>query len=281
MGYASAGRFSGMDSGMGTATSADGTEIAYQRQGSGPAVVLVGGGLDDGSENAVLMPALASEFTVYNYVRRGRGGSGDTQPYAVHREVEDLAAVLDAAGGKAHVFGASSGGALALEAAAAGLPIVRLAVYDVPYSVAEDAVERWRAYRADLDEALAERRIDDALAAFMRLGGASDDDLAGARAAPFWDGLLALAPTLAYDAAVLGDGGPPSGRLANIGQETLVLTRSTSDPYMPALPVEFFAAAADAVASALPHVERRTINAPGHAVDAAAVASPVRAFFAG
>ena len=86
----------------------------------------------------------------------------------------------------------------------------------------------------------------------MRLGGASDDDLAGARAAPFWDGLLALAPTLAYDAAVLGDDGPPSDRLANIRQETLVLTRSTSDPYMPALPVEFFAAAADAVATALP-----------------------------
>jgi len=80
---------------------------------------------------------------------------------------------------------------------------------------------------------------------------------------------------------VLGDGGPPSGRLANIRQETMVLTRSTSDPYMRALPVEFFAAAADAVAAALPHVVRHTIDAPGHAVDAAAAASPVRAFFAG
>ncbi len=195
--------------------------------------------------------------------------------------LEDLAAVLDAAGGKAHVFGASSGGALALEAAAAGLPIARLAVYDVPYSVAEDAVERWRAYRAELKEALAQGRIDEALGAFMRLGGASDDDLEGARSAPFWDGLLALAPTLAYDAAVLGDDGPPWDRLARIRQETMVLTRSTSDPYMPALPVEFFAAAADAVAKALPHVARRTIDAPGHTVDAAAVASPVLAFFAG
>lgn len=261
-------------------TSADGTQIAYQREGSGPAVVLVGGGLDDGTENAVLMPALAAEFTVYNYGRRGRGGSGDTQPYAVQREIEDLAAVLDAVEGRAHVFGASSGGALALEAAAAGLPIARLAVYDVPYSIAQDAVERWRAYRAELDEALAQGRIDDALAAFMRLGGASDDDLVGARAAPFWDALLALAPTLAYDAAVLGDDGPPSGRLATIRQETMVLTRSTSDPYMPALPVEFFAVAGDAVATALPHVTRLTIDAPGHAVDAAAVAPPVRAFFA-
>ncbi len=265
---------------MWTVTSADGTPIAYQREGSGPAVVLVGGGLDDGSENAVLMPALAGEFTVYNYARRGRGGSGDTRPYTVQRELEDLAAVLDAAGGQAHVFGASSGGALALEAAAAGLPIVRLVVYDVPYSVAEDAVERWRAYRAELDEALAQGRIDEALAAFMRLGGASDDELAAARAAPFWDGVLALAPTLAYDAAVLGHDGPPSGRLATIRQETMVLTRSTSDPHMRALPVDFFAAAADAVAAALPHGARHTIDAPGHAVDAAAVAPPVRGFFA-
>ncbi|MET1007889.1 MAG: alpha/beta hydrolase, partial [Propionibacteriaceae bacterium] len=120
-----------MGSGTRTVTSADGTQIAYQREGSGPAVVLVGGGLDDGSENAVLLPGLAGEFTVYNYARRGRGGSGDTRPYAVERELEDLAALLAAAGGTAHVFGASSGGALALEAAAAGLPIARLVVYDV------------------------------------------------------------------------------------------------------------------------------------------------------
>lgn len=262
-------------------TSADGTQIAYRREGSGPAVVLVGGGLDDGAENAGLVPELADVFTVYNYARRGRGDSGDTPPYAVHREVEDLAAVLDAAGGQAHVFGASSGGALALEAAAAGLPIARLVVYDVPYSVADDAVERWRAYRAELDDALDRGQVDRALAAFLRLGGASDDDLAGARSAPFWDALLALAPTLTHDAAVLGDAGPPMDRLSRIGQETLLLTRSTSDPYMPALPVEFFAAAADAVAAALPRGTRRTIDAPGHAVDAAAVAPPVRAFLLG
>lgn len=270
-----------MGSGRQPVTSADGTQISYQREGSGPAVVLVGGGLDDGSENAVLVPALASEFTLYNYARRGRADSGDTRPYAVQRELEDLAALLDAAGGSAHVFGASSGGALALEAAAAGLPVNRLVVYDVPYSVGGEAVKRWREYRAELDEALAQARLDEALAAFMRLGGASDDDIAGARAAPLWGGLLPLAPTLAYDAAVLGDNGPPSDRLANIRQQTLVLTRSTSDPYMPALPVDFFEAAAEGVATALLHPTRRTIDAPGHAVDAAAVAPPVRAFLAG
>ena len=101
-------------------TSNDGTTIAYDRKGSGPAVVLVGGALDDGAENASLVPALAEHFTVYNYARRGRGASGFTEPYAVEREIEDLDALIAEAGGSAHLFGASSGGALALEAAAAG-----------------------------------------------------------------------------------------------------------------------------------------------------------------
>ena len=263
-------------------TSADGTTIAYQRDGSGPAVVLVGGGLDDGSENAALIPALASRFTVYNYARRGRADGGDTQPYAVQRELEDLAALLDVAGGSAHVFGASTGAALALEAAAAELPVDRLVVYDVPYSVGAEAVARWREYRASLADSLTQGQTDEALAAFLRLGGASDDDLAGARSTPFWDGLLTLAPTLAYEAAVLGDDGhPPADRLASIRQETMILTRSTSDPYMPAFSAEFFEAAADTVARALPQAIRRTIDAPGHAVDAAAVAPPVLTFFAG
>ncbi len=145
-------------SGAQTVTSVDGTRIGYRREGSGPALVLVGGGLDDGSENAVPVPALAGEFTVHDYARRGRGDSGDTQPYAVQRELEDLAAVPDAAGGSAHVFGASSGGALAPEAAAAGRPVNRLVVYDVPYSVGDEAARRWREYRAELDDALARAR---------------------------------------------------------------------------------------------------------------------------
>ncbi len=109
----------------------------------------------------------------------------------------------------------------------------------------------------------------------MRLSGASDDDVEGARAAPFWDGLLRLEPTLANDSAVLGDGGPPPDRLAAAGQETLVLTRSTSDPSLAALPVDFFEAAAAAVTTALRSPTRRTVDdAPGLAVDAAAVAPP-------
>src|SRR4051794_20516966 len=100
--------------------SADGTAIAYDRSGSGPVVILVGGGFADRRDPIFvgLAQALAPRFTVFNYDRRGRGDSGDTMPYAVQREIEDLKALIDEAGGNAMVFGGSSGGALALEAAA-------------------------------------------------------------------------------------------------------------------------------------------------------------------
>src|SRR5690349_8598279 len=135
-------------------TSNDGTTIAYDRKGSGPAVVLVGGAQDDGAENAPLVPALAEHFTVYNYARRGRGASGFTEPYAVEREIEDLDALIAEAGGSAHLFGASSGGALALEAAAAGSAIDTIAVWEVPYAVGDDIRPRFEEYVADTRPAL-------------------------------------------------------------------------------------------------------------------------------
>ena len=124
---------------MNRVTSKDGTPIAYERIGSGPTVILVGGGLVDPAtgragrwENAPLATALGERFTVYNYDRRGRGDSGDTLPYAVERELEDIEALIAEAGGPAHLYGVSSGSALGLEAAAAGIAIDTLAVYEVP-----------------------------------------------------------------------------------------------------------------------------------------------------
>lgn len=127
---------------MNRVMSNDGTSIAYDRQGSGPAVILVTGGLDDGSENAPLADELGRHFTVYNYNRRGRGHSGDTEPYALEREIEDIGALVAEAGGTANLYGVSSGGALVLQAAAAGLAIDRLAVYEVPYMMGADASQR-------------------------------------------------------------------------------------------------------------------------------------------
>ena len=138
---------------MDRVTSKDGTSIAYDRHGSGPAVILVGGAFVDRSENAPLATELAARFSVYNYDRRGRGDSGDTQPYALEREIEDIQALIAEAGGSAHLYGISSGGALALEAAAAGIAVDRLAVYEVPYNMAEDGPQRHREYVEQLEGA--------------------------------------------------------------------------------------------------------------------------------
>lgn len=259
-------------------TSKDGTSIAYHRAGTGPAVILVGGGLDDGSENAALVPELARRFTVINYSRRGRGDSGDTHPYAVEREIEDIAALISEAGGSAHLFGASSGGTLALEAAAAGLAIDRIAVYEVPYVTDDDSAQQWSAYVDRLTAALADDRRGDAIELFMQLAGSSDEDIAGARASSFWPGLEALAPTLAYDAACLRDGRPPVTRLATITQPTLVATGGIPDPHMGGLQPGFFDTAADVIAAALPKAERRIIEGQTHVADPKALAGLLEQF---
>jgi alpha-beta hydrolase superfamily lysophospholipase len=261
---------------MPAVTSKDGTSIAYESAGSGPAVILVGGGLDDGAENAPLVPELASSFTVFNYARRGRGASGDARPYAVEREIDDLDALIDEAGGSAHLYGVSSGGALALEAAASGLPIDRIAVYEVPYNVAADWPPRWRAYRDALEMLLADDRRGDAVAHFMRLAETPEPAIEQARDAPFWPALEALAPTLAYDAACLGDGQPPTDRLATIRQPTLV---ATGDAREDAEWVRALAPAADAIVAALPNGQRATFDGQGHIADPKAVARLLARFF--
>jgi pimeloyl-ACP methyl ester carboxylesterase len=255
---------------MGTVISRDGTSIAYDRRGRGPAVILVGGGLVDRSENAALATALAEHFTTYNYDRRGRGSSGDTLPYAVDREIEDVSALVIEAGGSAHLCGISSGGALALEAAAAGTAVDRLAIYEVPYSVGDDAARRWRAYREQLGPALAGDRRGEALALFMRVAGASEEDIAGARHSSSWREMLVLAHTLGYDAAILGDGAAPTARLVTITSPTLVATGGGDD---------FFEQAADAVAARVPNAERRTLAGQSHVVDARAFAAVLERFF--
>ena len=122
---------------MGTLHSSDGTPIAYETAGDGPPVILVDGALcyRASGPSAPLAALLAEHFTVFTYDRRGRGESGDTAPYAVEREVEDIAALIDEAGGSACVYGISSGAALALEAANRGLGIERLVVYEAPFIV--------------------------------------------------------------------------------------------------------------------------------------------------
>jgi pimeloyl-ACP methyl ester carboxylesterase len=240
--------------------------------------------MDDGSENAPLAPELAAHFTVFNYARRGRGKSGDTPPHAVKREIEDLEALIVEAGGSAHVFGASSGGALALEAAAAGVAIDRLVVYEVPYNMEEDGPHWNQGDVSKVEELLAEGRRGDVVELFMRTVGSSEEDIAGAKGSPFWPGLEALAHTLAYDAACVGEGPPPTARLAKVTQPTLVATGGVSPDSQAGtrgMPPDFFVRAADAIAASVPQAERQTIEGVGHMVDAKVVAPVLKRFFGG
>ena len=263
-------------------TSKDGTPIAYDRQGDGPAVILVIGGLADRSENAPLATELAARFTVYNYDRRGRGQSGDSLPYAVQREIEDIDALIAEAGGPAHLFGVSSGGVLVLEAALAGIAVDRLAVYEVPYCLAGDMPRRSREFVERLGPALAEDRRGDALELFMRFAGSSEEEIEGARRSRWWPGLLAMAHTLAYDAACMGDYQPPRARLARITRPVLAATGGVSPDSqvgMGGLPPDFFTRAADAIAASVPHAARQTVAGSGHVADPKALAAVLQRFF--
>lgn len=258
--------------------SQDSTKIAYEQQGTGPALILVGGGLDDGSENRQHISALAQYFTVFNYARRGRGMSGDTHPYSIEREIEDIKALISETDGPVYLFGASSGGALVLEAAMAGLNIDKLAVYEVPYSVDEYMINAWQEYRTQLTNALLQDDNDLALEHFMRLAGSSETDIEGAKKSEFWPGMLTLAPTLAYDAACLGDGRVPKG-LSAISQPTLVMTGTVMAPGMQDLQPSFFSEAAKIIAKKLPHSQYRTLDGESHQVDSEKLAAVLHQFF--
>ncbi len=149
---------------MQTATSKDRTKIAYEKVGSGPPVILVNGALSGRQAGSKIAGLLAPHFTVYTYDRRGRGDSGDTQPYAVEREIEDIAALIDDAGSAVGLVGFSSGAALALEAASAlGPKVGKLVVYEAPYDDSEDVAAKWNAYKAEQAALLGGGRRGDAV----------------------------------------------------------------------------------------------------------------------
>jgi len=254
-----------------TVASNDGTAIAFDRSGEGPPLVLVGGALSDRAAAGSLAEALAPRFTVIAYDRRGRGDSGDTAPYAVEREIEDLEALVAEAGGSAFVFGHSSGAALALEAAARGLPITKLALYEPPFIVddgheplADDYVER-------LTELAASGRRGDAVEYFLTSGpGVPPEVVAGMRTEPFWPGMEKIAHTLAYDGAVMGDtmsGRPlPAERWTSVTVPTLVMDGDQS----PAWARNSVAA----LVEILPNAERRSLEGQDHGA-ASEVLTPV------
>jgi hypothetical protein len=200
--------------------SADGTEIAVDRTGAGPPVVIVDGTFGSRAFPSGVADLLARSFTVLRHDRRGRHESGDTPPYAVEREIEDLAAVLAAAGGSAAVFGMSAGGVLALDAAAAGLPITRLAVYEPPLAQPFPAD-----YLATLRGLTAEAAVDHCM---VEAVGLAPEHLPALRADPNWPTLVALAPTLVYDATLIAGVATGPARWASITQPVLGIAGGAS-----------------------------------------------------
>jgi pimeloyl-ACP methyl ester carboxylesterase len=257
---------------MDTVTSRDGTTLAYDRLGDGPPAVLISGGSVDRTSNAGLAEQLADSHRVYNYDRRGRGDSGDTPPYAIQREVEDIAAVIEAAGGSAHLYGSSSGAGLAMDAAAAGLPIRKLALWEPPYNVngrPDLPADTASVYR----ELVAAGRRGDAAEYFMaKVVGMPPEFVAQARQAPWWAQQEAIAHTLAYDAEIMGDYTLPADVAKAITVPTLIAIGGAS--------FGFLAEAADALAALIPNGQRATIEGQTHNVDPAALAPVLKRFFA-
>jgi pimeloyl-ACP methyl ester carboxylesterase len=239
----------------------DGTWIAFEQAGQGPAVVLIGGALMDQAANAPLAGLLSRHFTVFSYDRRGRGESGDTAPYAVVREVEDVHAVIGETGQAVCLFGHSSGAVLALEAADR-LPskIKRLALYEPPFIVDDSRSPVPAEYLTELKLLLAEGRRGDTVEYFMNHGlDAAPDSIAHMKEGPMWQDVVQLAHTLPYDAAIMANtmnGKPlPVARWATVEAPTLVIDERQSATYL--------RHSAEALAQMLPNAQLRTLSTDG------------------
>jgi pimeloyl-ACP methyl ester carboxylesterase len=276
---------------MKTVTSKDGTTIAYDQSGTGPAVILVTGALGVASQPGgdVLAVQLAPHFTVINYDRRGRGKSGDTLPYTVQREVEDIEALIDAAGGSAYLYGISSGAVLALEAANQ-LPskVKKLAMYEPPFIIDDSHPPLPDDYVEQLNAAVAAGRRGDAVEIFMTKAIGIPKEFVdqmrnappmppqeGVMQPPAWSEMEAVAHTIAYDGTIMGktmSGKPlPAEKWTSTTMPTLVITGGESEA--------FFHSGAKALVGMLPNAQHRVLAGQNHAVSPVALAPVLVEFF--
>jgi pimeloyl-ACP methyl ester carboxylesterase len=260
-------------------TSRDGTPIAFDRLGDGPPVIVVCGAM---CGRALMRPTaekLAKYFTVFNYDRRGRGESGDTAPYAVEREIEDIGALIVEAGGTASVYGHSSGAGLVLHAAAHGLPIAKIVLHDPPYASDGDEEARRisREYGENLKAVLSEDRRGDAVELFMTMVGMPQEMVDAMRQTPRWAELEAMAPTLAYDSEVMGDssrdGAIPTAQASRVTVPALVLTGGADHPWMTDV--------GRRLADAMPNGRHRVLEGQEHVVPPEVLVPVLKEFFAG
>jgi pimeloyl-ACP methyl ester carboxylesterase len=256
---------------METVSSRDGTTIAFDRYGDGPPVVLIAGAfqhrwIDPQTARVGELLALAG-LSALHYDRRGRGDSGDTAPYAVERELEDIDALIAAAGGSASLYGMSSGAALALRAAATGRPVEKVAVYEPPFRGGGSGDRGAAAVMA----AAREGRREEAVSGFMRLTGMPDAVIDQVRQGPGWPRLVAVAPTLAYDLTLLGDGSVPDEVLAGVKVPVLAIGGGAGPTWT--------AEAVSAVAQGVADGRRLTLDGQTHMVDPEVLAPALIDFF--
>jgi pimeloyl-ACP methyl ester carboxylesterase len=264
---------------MNSVISKDGTEIVYDKSGSGEVLILVAGALGYRSFHLQqhLAELLSAHFTVVNYDRRGRGDSGDTQPYAVDREIEDIEALIDAEGGSAYVYGVSSGAILALEAAERlSGKIPKLALYEPPLILDGSRPPLPQDYVEQLNAAISSGRRDQALEIFMTQALLIPAEyLAPMKSSPMWNDFLAVAHTLAYDGMISRDvmaGKPlPPGKWSRVSSTAVIMTGELSEP--------FFHEAANMLADRLPNGKCQTLSGQGHDVAPDAIAPALAEFF--
>jgi len=261
---------------MKTAISKDGTRIAYDVYGEGQPVIMVGGTMN----SRIFGPAPAAQllgehFAVYDYDRRGRGDSGDNQPYTPQKEIEDIAALIDVVGGPAALCGFSAGGALAMQAAVELGPtqVTKLAIYEGPYTSNPVVLKEWQDYGAMLHGAIRSGKTEELVIAFISLVHAEDQVESLRKDKAAWEKLSKLAPTLKYDFEVIGPTKAiPNTKVAKIEVPTLVLCGGNSGPKV--------IADAKHVARLIPHGSWKVLPGQSHSVDPAVIAPFLRDFFA-
>ena len=259
-----------------TLTSADGTSIGYSVTGSGPVLVLVDGAFcsREFGPSPKVAAALAGAFTVVTYDRRGRGASGDTKPWSLEREVEDLAAIIDATGGRASLLGFSSGGALALETAARSSTVERVVAYEIPFVLDPTGNVMPDGFIEQIEAHVADDRPGDAARQFMLHVGTPRPAVAVMRRLPMWKKLAAAGRTLPYDLRLLGDtqhGKPlPRERFAAVSAPALVMAGGKSPEWM--------RTGAQAIAATLTNGTFQELPGQTHMVKAKTIAPPVAEF---
>lgn len=265
---------------MSTVTSKDGTTIAYDKAGAGPAVIFVDGALNSRafSLNAPIAKLLSKNFSVYTYDRRGRGESGDVQPWALDREIEDIEALIDAAGGKAYLFGLSSGASLALEAAnKLGGKVQKLALYEAPMIVDDSRPPLGQPALAEVKSLIAADRRGDAVKFFMKSVQTPSFMIFLMRLMPTWKMVSKYAHTLVYDFEIVTPyqaGKPlPKNNWPNVTMPTWVGVGSKSFGWMKN--------SQKALADTLPNATLHELPGQTHIVQAAAIQPELERFFSG